>query len=365
MLVFARIKRLLGKGFMYEKIYQVLLLSSILSAVACVPKTGDQDTSSSSSEPQITSSSVSSSSSSPGAVLELYPSPDITVYSHVDTLEMAPVVLARESVYPGNLTIRDGGMADLFNGNNALVATNADTVALRYSVDNPNLRIVFTVCESYYRIIAKRSSGISELADLKGKTIQVIPETSAAYFLHRMLGSVGLSEADVTIQAGYNFFQVVPPPWTTNQQIDALSAWEPEPQKSIYALGEDAVEFRNRDVYREMVNVNTTAENLADPEKRAAIVAFVRALIVSAQQVTNEPESVWPIMEDVMGFEQSVIEDAWHIQEYKGTLAADLLDVMVDEEVWLANQQGRSPRSREQLSTLIDTSILEEALKRP
>ena len=296
--------------------------------------------------------------------LILKPSPDIEVFSHVDTFEMAPVVLAADSVYPGNLTVRSGGMADLFNNNRALVATNADTVALRYSVDNPNLRIVFTVCESYYRIVAKRSAGITQLSDLAGKNVQVIPQTSAAYFLHRMLASVGLSEDDIQLSSGFSVGGGTPA-WTRNENVHALAAWEPEPQRSIYALGEDAIEFRDRNVYREMVNVNTTAENLADPEKRAAIVAFVRALIVAADQVTRRPKTVWPVMEEVMGFDQALIADAWHIHEYKGTLAPDLLDVMVEEEVWLADVQGREPRSREELAPLIDTSILEEALREP
>jgi sulfonate transport system substrate-binding protein len=295
--------------------------------------------------------------------LILKPSPDMEVFSHVDTFEMAPVVLAADSVYPGNLTVRDGGMADLFNNNRALVATNADTVALRYSVDNPNLRIVFTVCESYYRIVAKRSAGINQLSDLAGKTVQVIPQTSAAYFLHRMLATVGLTEDDIQLSSGFSTSEI--PPWTRNTNIHALSAWEPEPQRSLYSLGEDAIVFRDRNVYREMVNVNTTAENLADPEKRAAIVAFVRALIVAADQVTRQPETVWPLMEEVMGFDQQTIADAWHIHEYKGTLAPDLLDVMVDEEIWLADVQGRSPRTREELAPLIDASILQEALRDP
>lgn len=348
----------MNKVIIHASVYALLTCFA-----GCVTENGEPQPSSSSSLSSASSSSSSSASSVSNPPIELTPSPDMTVYSHVDTLEMAPVVLAADSVYPGNLTIRDGGMADLFNENQALVATNADTVALRYSVDNPNLRVVFTVCESYYRIVAKRSAGINQLSDLEGKTIQVIPQTSAAYFLHRMLATVGLTEDNVTIQSGFNFFATFPPPWTEDPNIHAISAWEPEPQNAKYALGDDAIEFRNRDVYREMVNVNTTAENLADPEKRAAIVAFVRALIVAAEQVRNQPETVWPIMEREMGFDQQLIADAWHIQEYKGTLASDLLDVMAEEEIWLADVQGRRPRSREELAPLIDTSILEEALQ--
>lgn len=272
---------------------------------------------------------------------------------------MAPMVLAADHLYPGKLTMRAGGIPDLFNSNKALVATNADTVALRYSLDNPDLRIVFTVCESYYRLVAKRSAGIKQLSDLSGKNIQVIPQTSAAYFLHQMLGTVGLTENNIKLSSGQGSG------WVNNANIHALSAWEPDPQSAIESLGSDAIVFRNRDAYREIVNLNTTAENLANPQKRAAIVALVRTLIASAEQVTQNPESVWPIMERVMGFKQKLIADSWFIQEFKGTLAADLLDVMEKEEVWLANQQNRTPRTRQQLAPLIDTSILEEALKAP
>ncbi|MEY4588381.1 MAG: hypothetical protein RL497_457 [Pseudomonadota bacterium] len=272
---------------------------------------------------------------------------------------MAPMVLAADHLYPGKLTMRAGGIPDLFNNSKALVATNADTVALRYSLDNPNLRIVFTVCESYYRIVAKRSAGINQLSDLAGKRIQVIPQTSAAYFLHRMLATVGLKESDVQLSSGQGSN------WVKSTSIHALSAWEPDPQNAIDALGSDAIEFRNRDAYREIVNLNTTAENLANPQKRAAIVGLVRTLIAAAEQTTRAPETVWPIMEKVMGFKQSVIADSWFIQEFKGTLAADLLDVMEKEEIWLAGQQNRKPRTREELAPLIDTSVLEEALKTP
>jgi NitT/TauT family transport system substrate-binding protein len=172
-----------------------------------------------------------------------------------------------------------------------------------------------------------------------------------------MLATVGLNENNIQLSSGQGNN------WVKNANIHALSAWEPDPQGAIGLLGSDAIEFRNRDAYREIVNLNTTAENLADPKKRAAIVGLVRTLIAAADQVTRTPETVWPIMEKVMGFKQKVIADSWFIQEYKGTLAADLLDVMEKEEVWLANQQNRKPRTRQELAPLIDTSILEEALQ--
>jgi len=40
---------------------------------------------------------------------------------------------------------------------------------------------------------------------------------------------------------------------------------------------------------------------------------------------------------------------------------ADMLDVMVEEEKWVAPKQKRAPRTREALAAFFDPSILKEA----
>src|SRR5262245_52795509 len=69
--------------------------------------------------------------------------------------------------------LRREGMPDL--------ATNAETQLLRESMNNPDLRIIMTVSESYYRLVARRSAGISKLADLKGKRALAPANTSSMY----------------------------------------------------------------------------------------------------------------------------------------------------------------------------------------
>ncbi len=60
------------------------------------------------------------------------------------------------------------------------VATHAETQALRYSTRNPDLRIILTVTQGLYRIVARRSAGIEKVADLKGKRIATIPRPPRA-----------------------------------------------------------------------------------------------------------------------------------------------------------------------------------------
>ena len=114
----------------------------------------------------------------------------LRVYGNTKTIELAPVLLAADRIHKTPVTVSNGGIPNLFTGE-ADIATNAETQALRQSVDHPNLRIILTVSEGFYRIIARRSAGVTKLADLKGKRIATFGRTSSAYYLAKMLGTQG------------------------------------------------------------------------------------------------------------------------------------------------------------------------------
>jgi len=284
----------------------------------------------------------------------------LRVYGNTTTIELAPVLFAAEHLYAGPITVTNGGIPNLFRDGEADVATNAETQALRQSVDHPNLRIIFTVSEGFYRVLARRSAGITKLEDLKGRKIGTVPSTSSAYFLAKMLGTAGLTESDVTVVRTFPLHLI--PGMMQKGELDAVTIWEPEIQKAADLLGADAIEFQDRSVYRELFNLNTTAERLADPATRRQIVAFVRALIKASAHIRREPQDVWPLVSKSTGYDTHLISHVWHHEGYPGTMVSDLLDVLVEEEVWVARERNRAPRTREQLATLIDESVLKEAL---
>lgn len=285
----------------------------------------------------------------------------LRVYGNVTTIELAPVLLAADRYYKAPVTVTNGGVPNLFRPGEADVATNAETQALRVSVDNPSLRIILTVSEGFYRVVARRSAGITKLADLKGKRVATVPRTSAGFYLKKMLATVGLTEEDVTIVTLVPLAQI--PGALKRGEIDAVAVWEPEVQLAAEPLGSDIIEFQDRSVYRELFNLNTTAEALANPEMRRQIVAFVRAVVRASSSVRRDPQGVWPLVAKSGGYDVSVISRAWHHHGYPGNIVPDLLDVLTEEEVWVAKERNRTPRTREQLATLIDTSVLKEALE--
>jgi ABC-type nitrate/sulfonate/bicarbonate transport system substrate-binding protein len=286
---------------------------------------------------------------------------ELRVFGNTSTIELAPVLLAAREIYEGEATVANGGIPDLFDEDAADLATNAETQALRQSVDHPDLRVIFTVAEGYYRIVARRSAGIDDVADLRGKRIATARNTSSAYYLHKMLGTRGLTSDDVTI------VPIAPlslmPAALANREVDALTIWEPEIERAAEAVGDDAIEFQDRRVYRELFNLHATAASLQDSAKRREIVAFVRALIRASKRIAERPEEVWPLVAESTGYDVKLIERVWRHESYAGTLASDLIDVMTDEESYVARERNRSPRARADLVKLIDDSVLREALR--
>ena len=48
--------------------------------------------------------------------------------------------------------------------------------------------------------------------------------------------------------------------------------------------------------------------------------------------------------------------------EFPIEIVPDMLDVLEVEEVWVAKERNRAPRSRDELAVFIDRSVVEEAL---
>jgi NitT/TauT family transport system substrate-binding protein len=294
-------------------------------------------------------------------------SPPLAVFGNRSTIELAPVLLAAERT---GITVKMGGVNNLTgdpgapgysSDGKADVATNAETQLLRFSVKSPNLRILMTVTEGLYRIVARKSAGIAKVSDLKGKRIATIGPTSSGYFTELMLRKAGLTSADVTIVS-----MALPdmPKALAEGKIDAISIWEPEVENGARAIGADAIEFNGKGVYRELFNLNSTAEALADPVRRAKIVAFVREIVKAAADLRKDPAHAKALVAQASNYAPDVVERSWHHHGYIAAMPADMLDVLVDEEKWLAASEKRTPRGRAELAKLIDGSVLAEAMKK-
>jgi len=279
----------------------------------------------------------------------------------IGVVELGPARVAAEELYGKGAFIEHGGVFSLIDRENPVdLATNAETQLLVHSVNRPDLRIIMTLAEGHYRIVARRSAGINSVADLKGKRIGTMISSSSGYFLHLLLQRAGLSFDDIELHDIRPYTAITTA--LIAGDVDAISIWEPHTENAIRALGDDAFVIPSEGIYREIFNLNTTAATLADPSRRARIVEFIRALDKAIAQVNRDPRRAQELVAAAGDYSIEEIARSWKHHSFLSAFPDDLLDVMVDEERWLAGVEGREPRPREELAKLLDRSVFDEAL---
>jgi len=292
-----------------------------------------------------------------GPITPLAPDAMFTVAVAMPVVEAAPVHIADRGPSGAGFRVIDGGVRTVaLKGAHA--AGNATTQMLRVLGANPNVRLLFTLVNGNYRIVAKRSAGISRLADLKGKRVVVPRDTSAHYHLVAMLRSAGLQESDVTLVSAPRDGMAAA---LTKGEADAISMWEPESENAYLAIGNDAIVFQDNKVYRELYSVYSTTDVMNDPRRRKELLEFVRATLVAAADLQKDPQRHFPLISQMTKHPQDQIARSWEHHGFPLGVAPDLLDLITEEEKWVAAQQNRAPRSRAELTGFIDTTILEEA----
>jgi NitT/TauT family transport system substrate-binding protein len=275
------------------------------------------------------------------------------------TIESAPLFVAGAAL--GAEVELIGGKIPLLLNGTVDAATNAETQALLYSLQQPKLRIVLTVAECSYRVIARRSRGIRSPAELRGKAIGTTRHTSAHYYVVQLAARAGVPERDLTI---VDVAQPDMPAALEDGKVDALSIWEPIAERAAERLGADAVAFQDGGLFRERFNLNTTADVLSDPQRRSALVRFVRAVVDGARHTREQAAAVWPLLAANIGVAEAMIARLWPQFRFPASLPDDLPQLLIAEERWLAASQNRAARPAQVLDQLIDPSVLAEALTR-
>ncbi|KAI1451209.1 periplasmic binding protein-like II [Annulohypoxylon moriforme] len=293
----------------------------------------------------------------------------LKIASALGVLEWTPELIAKEDYFQGDVDIVNGGIASLYNDPTVDLGSNSETQLLLQFGSHKNLRTIGTVAEVYYRIVANKKSKINSLVDLKGKKIGAVRSTSSEYFVQTYLATVGLKPADYTIVNGLGCLQepcgaATFPAMLRDGKIDAIGMWEPSVELGVEALGSDAVVFGdNQTVYREIYNLATTAEKLDDPEKREEIVQFLKALKQAENIFQTDPQKVIARAAEAVKTNGTLLEAVWPVHKWDVRVPSDMLDVLVDEDKFVAPNGGRDALSREDLTILIDPSVLDEALQ--
>ena len=173
------------------------------------------------------------------------------------------------------------------------LATAADVPVAAVLTRSPSLRVVADGSRwEGSRIVALRSVGIRDLADLAGKSIGTPLGTSANYFVSNALAQSGIQATLVQVSPSATVTAA------TQHNVDAISIFQPYQQQVVEALGANAVELNGGSYTQHSLYLATRS---AVQNKGPALTAFFAALSDAGTQLANRSE---PAVDAVAGATQ-------------------------------------------------------------
>ena len=164
----------------------------------------------------------------------------------------------------------------------------------------------FTYSYPFVRIIARKDMGIKTGANLKGRRVGVNRGTSSHFFLEVFLIHNRLSSSDVEM---INIKTVDLPLALKNNEVDAISVWQPYSQKAKQLLGDKAIEISASEIYRTTFSF-ATMKNFSK-EHPDILERFLGALDKAATFTRNNREKAQEIIAGSFSLDRNTVRAAW------------------------------------------------------
>jgi len=237
------------------------------------------------------------------------------------------------------------------------LATVFETPVVLKAVAGVDIRVLSTLHQSTNNtgLLALRSSGIKQAADLIGKRIGVPFNTNAQFFLSLYLQSQGISNRDVQL---VNTAPGELQPKLLSAQLDAVAIWNPYLHSIKRQFENEALIHFRSDVYTEMSVM--AAREATIYNKSAAIQRLYAALARAETFLHESPQLAFElVLKQFPQDQQASIRQVW--PGIKATLALDhlLLNVLRGEAKWFY-QQGVVKELRLDFENIFHPQFLSE-----
>jgi NitT/TauT family transport system substrate-binding protein len=218
---------------------------------------------------------------------------------YIPNVQFAPLYVAIEKGF-----YREAGLDvtidySMENDNTVLTATDelqfavvsGEQVLLARAQQMPVVYVMAWYQQYPVGIVAKASSGINSLADLRGRKLGLPGLYGASYIgAVAMLDSAGLTESDLTLDSiGYNQVEVL-----MTDKDDAVVIYTANEPNQLRALGAEIVEFKAADTMELVANGIITNEKTLQ-ENPALVSALVNATLKGIDYTLQHPEEAFEI----------------------------------------------------------------------
>ena len=172
---------------------------------------------------------------------------------------------------------------------------------------NRDVSVVASVVESVsFAVVGRKSRGISEPKDLKGKSLAFSPGTGGELFAYHFLDHNGIDRKDVQIR------KIQPlglEGAISSGDVDAVAAWEPYFLNCLKALGADGIALRDAEAYRGYMFVGVRRDwASANP---AAVEGFLRALKKAEHFIAEHPSEAQAVIAKEASLDLETVKAIW------------------------------------------------------
>lgn len=216
------------------------------------------------------------------------------------------------------------------------VGTPFDTPVVVKIQQGEPIRVLSTlgVSQGANAVIARRDRGIEQPADLVGKRIAFVPDTSSEYLLSLVLASAGVAPEAVE--------RVPLTPGEATEaliqgRVDAAAIWRPHTQQAEHALGRAAIQVFTSPLYLEAITLTTQESVLG--ARAEALARLLRALVRAEDLVLRDPErALAQVTAFLAEYPAADVREAWSKLQPQVRLDNMLLASLQGELDWYAKR---------------------------
>jgi NitT/TauT family transport system substrate-binding protein len=215
------------------------------------------------------------------------------------------------------------------------VATAAELLMALASYQRSDLAIIATLSASSQQIklVARRSAGVQQAEQLRGKRIATVGGTSAQYFLDSWLVFSGIDPAGVTT------VPLLPEQLLgamQARQVDAMAIWEPLASAAVAALGADALALPSPRVYTQ--HFVLAAQRRTIGQREPELLKLLRALVRAQQAIARDPAAAKALLQARLGMSAEAADTALLEHDFRIRLDQSLVSTMDGQSRWAASQ---------------------------
>jgi ABC-type nitrate/sulfonate/bicarbonate transport system substrate-binding protein len=228
--------------------------------------------------------------------------------------------------YPNGAATVNG----LLNGESE-IATASEFILAGQALQNASIYSLATIAKATnLYLVASADKGISNISDLKGKTIGVNFGSNSQYYLGTFLQQNGIDTSQVTL---VNINPLNPSSVLTNGTVDAVVTLQPFIGQIQSLLGNNTVLFAiqsNQPSYYEAISTKTWTA--ANPD---LVQRFLKAIVQAETFNTEHPDQAMAIITKNLNYTSSYTATVWPDYQFSVSLDQSFLLLMQNEARWL------------------------------